>query len=68
MNCCHPIHTRGNHHVNHCHCRCTCHSEGVEFQRRFRSKDDEIKRLKDYAEELEKELKAVKERINYVKE
>lgn len=55
-------HKKGHHKKGHgkkgCNCGCGCHS-----WRNFRTKQEMIDELEDYKSELEKELKAVEERI-----
>jgi len=44
-----------------CSCGCTCGHHGW---RRFRTEEEKARRLQEYKEELEKELKAVEERLD----
>jgi len=54
----------GGHHRRHeDHCGCGMHGHGNEYRRRFFSKAEKIEKLKGYADELKKELKAVEEKI-----
>jgi hypothetical protein len=54
----------GGHHQRHeDHCGCGMHGHGHEHRRRFFSKAEKIEKLKNYADELKKELKAVEEKI-----
>ena len=54
-------------------CGCDCgphhHAESEEhpYRRRFLTKEEKIERLQNYAEELNKELTAVQERIKELK-
>lgn len=54
----------GGHHQRHeDSCGCGMHGHGHEHRRRFFSKAEKIEKLKNYADELKKELKAVEEEI-----
>jgi hypothetical protein len=54
----------GGHHQRHeDRCGCGMHGHGHEHRRRFFSKAEKIEKLKNYADELKKELKAVEEKI-----
>jgi hypothetical protein len=54
----------GGHHQRHEDpCGCGMHGHGHEHRRRFFSKAEKIEKLKNYADELKKELKAVEEKI-----
>ncbi len=54
----------GGHHQRHeDHYGCGMHGHGHEHRRRFFSKAEKIEKLKNYADELKKELKAVEEKI-----
>jgi len=57
----------GEHHEfgRHC-CRVGHHGYG-EFSRRFLTKEEKIKKLENYAQELKNELAAVQERIRELK-
>ena len=48
-------------HDNYCGCAMHEHEEG--YRRRFPTKAEKTEKLKNYAEELKKELKAVEEKI-----
>jgi hypothetical protein len=53
----------GMHHGRH-HGYCGCGMHGQEgYRRRFLTKAEKTEKLKDYAEELKKELEAVEEKI-----
>jgi len=39
------------------------HREGHGYRRRFFTKAEKVEKLKNYAEELKKELKAIEEKI-----
>jgi hypothetical protein len=55
---------RGMHHRRHGdQCGCGMHGEGHGYRRHFFTKGEKIEKLKNYAEELKKELKAVEEKI-----
>jgi hypothetical protein len=45
------------------YCGCGMHGHGHGYRRRFLTKAEKIEKLKDYAEELKKELEAVEEKI-----
>jgi len=52
------------HHREHGgYCGCGMHEYRHDYQRRFLTKAEKIEKLKNYAEELRKELKAVEEKI-----
>ena len=54
----------GGHHRRHeDYCRCDMHEHGNGYRRRFFTKAEKIEKLKGYAEELKKELKAAEEKI-----
>jgi hypothetical protein len=54
----------GAHHGRHeSHCGCGMHGHEHGYRRRFLTKAEKIERLKTYAEELRKELKAVEEKL-----
>ena len=54
----------GMHHGRHdSYCGCGMHGHEQGYRRRFLTKAERIEKLKDYAEELKKELKAVEEKI-----
>ncbi len=55
-------HKRGHGKKGECGCGCSCHG-----WRNFRTKEEKIDELEDYKSELEKELKAVEERIEELK-
>jgi hypothetical protein len=44
-------------------CGCGMHGHDQGYRRRFLTKAEKIEKLKNYAEELKKELKAVDEKI-----
>jgi hypothetical protein len=44
-------------------CGCGMHGYGQVYRRRFLTKAEKVERLKNYADELRKELEAVEERI-----
>ena len=46
-----------------CGCGSSCCGQGHAHRRRFLTKTEKIERLKNYAEELKKELAAVEEQI-----
>jgi len=46
-----------------CGCGCGMHGHGHGYRRHFLTKAEKIEKLKNYAEELKKELKAVEEKI-----
>jgi hypothetical protein len=48
-------------HDNYCGCGMHGHEQG--YRRRFLTKAEKTEKLKNYAEELKKELKAVEEKI-----
>jgi hypothetical protein len=50
----------GRHDVD---CGCGMHGHEQGYRRRFLTKAEKIEKLKNYAEELKKELKAVDEKI-----
>ena len=50
-----------------CGCGVTHHEYGRFRVRRFLTKEEKVKRLESYAEELKKELAAVEERIKELK-
>ena len=45
------------------YCGCGMHGREQGYKRRFLTKTEKIEKLKDYSEELKKELKAVEEKI-----
>jgi hypothetical protein len=45
------------------YCGCGMHGHEQGYRRRFSTKAEKTEKLKDYAEELKKELKAVEEKI-----
>ena len=52
------------HHEGHeSHCGCGMHGHERGYRRRFLTKAEKTEKLKSYAEELRKELKAVEEKI-----
>lgn len=52
------------HHQRHeSYCGCGVHGEGHGYRRRFFTKAEKVEKLKNYAEELKKELKAIEEKI-----
>jgi len=52
------------HHGRHGgHCGCGMHGREHGYRRRFLTKAEKIEKLKNYTEELKKELKAVEEKI-----
>jgi glutamate synthase domain-containing protein 2 len=52
------------HHGRHeGYCGCGMHGHEQGYRRRFFTKDEKMEKLKNYAEELKKELKAVEEKI-----
>ena len=52
------------HHGRHdSYCCCSMHGHEHGYRRRFLTKAEKTEKLKDYAEELKKELKAVEEKI-----
>lgn len=52
------------HHRRHeSYCGCGVHGEGHGYRRRFFTKAEKVEKLKNYAEELKKELKAIEEKI-----
>jgi hypothetical protein len=54
----------GMHHGRHdSYCGCGMHGREQGYRRRFLTKAERIEKLRDYAEELKKELKAVEEKI-----
>ena len=56
----------GMHHRRHeSYCGCGCGMHGFEhgYRRHFLTKAEKTEKLKNYAEELRKELKAVEEKI-----
>jgi hypothetical protein len=54
----------GMHHGRHdSYCGCGMHGHDQGYRRRFLTKAEKIEKLKNYAEELKKELKAVDEKI-----
>jgi hypothetical protein len=54
----------GMHHGRHdSHCGCGMHGHEQGYRRRFLTKAEKTEKLKNYAEELRKELKAVEEKI-----
>jgi hypothetical protein len=54
----------GMHHGRHdSYCCCGMHGQERGYRRRFLTKAEKTEKLRDYAEELKKELKAVEEKI-----
>jgi hypothetical protein len=54
----------GMHHGRHdSYCGCGMHGHEQGYRRRFLTKAEKTEKLKNYAEELKKELKAVEEKI-----
>ena len=54
----------GMHHGRHdSYCGCGMHGHDQGYRRHFLTKAEKIEKLKNYAEELKKELKAVDEKI-----
>ena len=54
----------GMHHGRHDdYCGCGMHGHEHGYRRRFLTKAEKAERLKNYAEELRKELKGVEERL-----
>ncbi len=54
----------GMHHGRHYdYCGCGMHGHGQGYRRRFLTRAEKTEKLKSYAEDLRKELKAVEERI-----
>jgi hypothetical protein len=54
----------GMHHGRHeGYCGCGVHGHEQGYRRRFFTKAEKMEKLKSYAEELKKELKAVEEKI-----
>ena len=52
------------HHGRHdSYCGCGMHEHEQGYRRRFLTKAEKTEKLKNYAEELKKELKAVEEKI-----
>ncbi len=51
-------------HADHCGCGMHGHQHG--YKRRFLTNAEKIEKLKDYAEELRKELAAVEEKIKEI--
>ena len=45
------------------YCGCGMHGHGHGYRRRFLTKAEKIEKLKNYTEELKKELKAVEEKM-----
>jgi hypothetical protein len=57
----------GMHHGRHGgYCGCGMHGHEHGYRRRFFSKAEKIEKLREYAEELKKELKAVEEKIKEI--
>jgi hypothetical protein len=57
----------GMHHERHeSPCGCGMHGHEQGYRRRFLTKAEKIERLKSYAEELRKELKAVEEKLKEI--
>jgi hypothetical protein len=55
----------GMHHGRHSgSCGCGMHGEGHGYRRRFLTKAEKTEKLKNYADELKNELKAVEEKIS----
>jgi len=57
----------GEHHGYGRHCCRVGHYGYGEFSRRFLTKEEKIKKLENYAQELKNELAAVQERIKELK-
>ena len=54
----------GMHHGRHDdYCGCGMHRHDQSYRRRFLTKAEKTEKLKNYAEELKKELEAVEEKI-----
>ncbi len=54
----------GMHHGrHHGYCGCGMHGHGHGYRRRFLTRAEKTEKLKRYADELRKELKAVEEKI-----
>ena len=54
----------GMHHGRHDdYCGCGMHGHEQGYRRRFLTKAEKIENLKNYAEELKKELEAIEEKI-----
>ncbi|MGA2310138.1 MAG: hypothetical protein ABSG57_11415 [Candidatus Bathyarchaeia archaeon] len=54
----------GMHHGRHdSYCGCGMHEHEQGYRRRFLTKGEKTEKLKNYAEELKKELEAVEEKI-----
>jgi hypothetical protein len=54
----------GMHHRRHeNYCGCGMHGKGHGYRRHFFTKTEKIEKLKNYAEDLKNELKAVEEKI-----
>lgn len=54
----------GTHHWKHDnYCGCGVQGHEQDYRRRFLTKAEKTEKLKNYAEELKKELKAVEEKI-----
>lgn len=54
----------GGHHQRHVNfCRCGMHEHGHCYRRHFLTKAEKIEKLRNYADELRKELEAVEEKI-----
>ncbi len=52
------------HHARHDdYCGCGMHGHEQDYRRRFFTKTEKTEKLKNYAEELKKELTAVEEKI-----
>jgi len=57
----------GMHHGRHdAFCGCGIHGHEHGYRRRFLTKAEKTEKLKNYAEELKKELEAVEERIKEI--
>ena len=54
----------GHHHRHEGYCGCGMHGDEHGYRRRFFTKAEKVEKLKNYAEELKNELKAVEEKIN----
>ena len=59
---------RGMHHEgHHGYCGCGMHGHEHGYRRRFLTKAEKTEKLKNYSEELKKELIAVEEKIKELK-
>ena len=57
----------GWHHRSYCGCGCHQHHGGMEFHRRFVSREEVINNLEEYLKQLQAEAKGVEERIAELK-